>query len=98
MWKTKKEKTEAAIAAEAYWKQATDFVRRITDDPESPPWFIVTDDTAEQLKSWERYFDWRLGFQPWGMKMLKRQQINQFLTPCEWPEWFDARFQSKASA
>lgn len=85
-------------AVEGYWKQAKEFVKRNTDDPDDPPWFDVTRETEKQLEAWESYFRWRLGFLPWGMKMLKNGTINVFPAPCELPEWFDDRFAVRRSA
>ena len=81
--------------AEKYWKDAKAFVRLNTEDINDPPWFDVHRDTP-QLEAWKVYFGWRLGFQPWGMRMLEGRRVNVFVTPCEWPELFDDTFKGRA--
>ena len=78
-------------AAEQYWKEATAFVRKISDDPKNPSWFDLTREMPTRLEAWENYFTRRLGFIPAGLEMLKASKISVFLVPQEWPEWFDTK-------
>jgi hypothetical protein len=46
------------------------------------------------IEAWRGYFKWRLGFVTRGLVMLTEDKIEVFFTPTEWPEWFDAKYQS----
>ena len=84
------------LAPEAYWKEATDFVKRMSDDPKNPAWVAVSREMPEQIEAWKKYFRWRLGYVTRGLSMLEENKIETFLVPTEWPQWFDAKWSAAA--
>lgn len=62
-----------------------------TTDQKNPPWFVLRLGHAA-LPSWADYFQRMLGSMPAGMRMLENHKINEFLVPCEQPEWFDVGY------
>lgn len=81
--------SEALAKLEEYWKQATAFAAK------NSGWFVIDRDMGEHLHAWQRYFNHRLPVSPVGMGWLRAGKINTFLTPCEWPEWFDPSWGAK---
>lgn len=54
------------------------------------PWAIKPGE-AEWL-AWERYFRGFLDWTPAVLRMVEIGTVPSMTVPCQWPEWFDDRF------